>query len=221
MENIYILKLINSKYYVGKTHNIENRYEQHINGSGSAWTKKYKPLAIIKKIKSTSQFDEDKYVKEYMSKYGIENVRGGTYTSIELDYVSLLQLQKELWHSKNLCTRCGRNSHFVKDCYAKCDVNGIKIDDEDTSSDTKSEYKDVWCCSYCDKEFKTEKGAKFHENIYCKKKINNYGNQGYKTSNQGYKTSNQGYKTSNQGYKNKPCDICGKKGHREVNCDYF
>ena len=214
MENIYILKLINSKYYVGKTHNIENRYEQHINGSGSAWTKKYKPLAIIKKIKSTSQFDEDKYVKEYMSKYGIENVRGGTYTSIELDYVSLLQLQKELWHSKNLCTRCGRNSHFVKDCYAKCDVNGIKIDDEDTSSDTKSEYKDVWCCSYCDKEFKTEKGAKFHENIYCKKKINNYGNQGYKTS-------NQGYKTSNQGYKNKPCGICGKKGHREVNCYYF
>ena len=207
MENIYILKLINSKYYVGKTHNIENRYEQHINGSGSAWTKKYKPLAIIKKIKSTSQFDEDKYVKEYMSKYGIENVRGGTYTSIELDYVSLLQLQKELWHSKNLCTRCGRNSHFVKDCYAKCDVNGIKIDDEDTSSDTKSEYKDVWCCSYCDKEFKTEKGAKFHENIYCKKKINNYGNQGYKTS--------------NQGYKNKPCGICGKKGHREVNCYYF
>ena len=53
MEYIYILKLKNSKYYVGKTQNIEKRYEQHVNGTGSAWTKKYKPLSIIKRIKST------------------------------------------------------------------------------------------------------------------------------------------------------------------------
>lgn len=217
MEHIYILKLINSKYYVGKTHNIENRYEQHVNGTGSAWTKKYKPLSIIKRIKSTSQFDEDKYVKEYMSKYGIENVRGGTYTSIELDDISLLQLQKELWHSKNLCTRCGRNSHFAKNCYAKTDVDGKTIDFEDTtsSSSSDSESEVVWCCSYCNKEFDTENGARFHENNYCKKKYNNFGCNGYKSSNKGYNNF------SNQGYKNKPCGICGKKGHREVNCDYF
>ena len=200
MEYIYILKLKNSKYYVGKTQNIEKRYEQHVNGTGSAWTKKYKPLSIIKRIKSTSQFDEDKYVKEYMSKYGIENVRGGTYTSIELDDISLLQLKKELWHSKNLCTRCGRNTHFVKDCYAKTDIDGNTIDDEDTSSDSDSVSEEVWCCSYCNKEFDTENGARFHEINYCKKIYNNF---------------------SNQGYKNKQCGICGKKGHREVNCYYF
>jgi predicted GIY-YIG superfamily endonuclease len=142
MEFIYILKLKNNKYYIGKTQNVENRYEQHLNGNGSSWTKKYKPISIIKQIKSTSQFDEDKYVKEYMSKYGIENVRGGTYSSIELDEVSLFQLQKELWHSKNLCTRCGRNSHFVKDCYAKTDVNGNLIDNDTTDSDTDTEYQE-------------------------------------------------------------------------------
>ena len=194
MEYIYILKLKNNKYYIGKTYNIDNRYEQHLNGTGSSWTKKYKPVSIIKQIKSTSQFDEDKYVKEYMAKYGIENVRGGTYTSIELDDISLFQLQKELWHSKNLCTRCGRNSHFVKDCYAK--------------SDTDTKYQKVWCCSYCNKEFETENGARFHENNYCKNKYKS----GYKS---GYKSNNQKY------YNNKPCGICGKKGHREVNCDYF
>jgi len=203
MEFIYILKLKNNKYYIGKTLNVENRYEQHLNGNGSSWTKKYKPISIIKQIKSTSQFDEDKYVKEYMSKYGIENVRGGTYSSIELDEVSLFQLQKELWHSKNLCTRCGRNSHFVKDCYAKTDVNGNLIDNDTTDSDTDTEYQEVWCCNYCNKEFETEKGAKFHENFYCKNK--------YKS---GYKSNNQKY------YNNKPCDICGKKGHNEVNCNY-
>lgn len=77
MEYIYILKLKNNKYYIGKTNNVNNRYEQHLNGYGSSWTKKYKPLSILKKILSTSPFDEDKYVKEYMSKYGIDNVRGG------------------------------------------------------------------------------------------------------------------------------------------------
>lgn len=135
-----------------------------------------------------------------MSKYGIDNVRGGSYTSIELDEISLLTLQKELWHSKNLCTRCGRNTHFAKDCYAKIDIDGNILENEDTSSD----YEDVWCCSYCNKEFETENGARFHENNYCKNK--------YKS---GYKSNNQKY------YNNKPCGICGKKGHREVNCDYF
>jgi|UniRef100_A0A6C0JUE5 predicted GIY-YIG superfamily endonuclease len=206
MEYIYILKLKNNKYYIGKTQDVENRFKQHINGVGSSWTKKYKPISIIKQIKSTSQFDEDKYVKEYMAKYGIENVRGGTYTSIELDDISLFQLQKELWHSKNLCTRCGRNTHFIKDCYAKTDIDGNILEKADTSSDyedTSSDYENVWCCSYCNKEFETENGARFHENNYCKKKYNNYS-----------------YKTNNQKYYNKHCDICGKSGHREENC-YF
>jgi|TARA_B110000259_G_C13916669_1_gene363153 hypothetical protein len=57
-----------------------------------------------------------------MSIYGIENVRGGTYASIELYTNSILTLQKKLWHSKEACIRCGRDSHFVKDCYAKTDI---------------------------------------------------------------------------------------------------
>ena len=37
--NIYILKLENNKYYVGKTDNLEQRKQQHLNGSASSWTK--------------------------------------------------------------------------------------------------------------------------------------------------------------------------------------
>jgi hypothetical protein len=74
-------------------------------GLGSSWTKKYKLISIIKQVKSLSKFDEDKCVKEYMSIYGIENVRGETYASIKLDTNSILSLQKELWHSKEVCIR--------------------------------------------------------------------------------------------------------------------
>ena len=45
---IYILKLSNNKYYIGKSNNIFIRYRQHLNGNGSFWTKKYKPLYIEK-----------------------------------------------------------------------------------------------------------------------------------------------------------------------------
>ena len=82
----------------------------------------------MKIIVSTSYFDEDKYVKEYMAKYGIENVRGGTYSNIVLDDNSILVLEKEIRHSKNLCTRCGRNTHFIKHCYANTDSNGVIIE---------------------------------------------------------------------------------------------
>jgi hypothetical protein len=90
--------------------------------------KKYKPTFLMKIIVSISHFDEDKYVKEYMAKYGIENVRGGTYSNIVLDDNSILVLEKEIRHSKNLCTNCGRNTHFIKDCYAKTNNDGSIID---------------------------------------------------------------------------------------------
>jgi predicted GIY-YIG superfamily endonuclease len=129
MEQIYILKLRAGKYYIGKTKNIEKRYEEHLTGTGSGWTKKYKPVSLIKTIKSTSPFDEDKYVKEYMAKYGIENVRGGSYSNIVLDENSIAVLEKEIRHSNNVCMRCGRDTHYIKDCYAKTDVDGAIIND--------------------------------------------------------------------------------------------
>lgn len=83
---------------------------------------------MIKTIKSISHFDEDKYVKEYMSKYGIDNVRGGTYSNIDLDDNCIAVLEKEIRHSKNECMRCGRDTHFIKDCYAKTDIDGKIIE---------------------------------------------------------------------------------------------
>ena len=58
--NIYILRLTDGKYYVGKTDNVEKRYQQHLSGNGSAWTSKYKPIAIEKTILGASTFDEDR-----------------------------------------------------------------------------------------------------------------------------------------------------------------
>ena len=155
MDHIYILKLKENKYYIGKTKNIEKRWNDHIAGNGSGWTKKYKPISLIKTVLSTSYFDEDKYVKEYMSKYGIENVRGGTYSNIELDDNCISVLEKEIRHSKNLCTRCGRDTHFIKDCYANTDSNGDIISDDKSKDMVKTKKKGEQSISSCRPIIKT------------------------------------------------------------------
>ena len=81
---IYILLLNENKYYIGKTHDPYKRISTHFNSGGSAWTRKYKPVNIECILKDCDSFDEDKYTLKYMEKYGITNVRGGSF--VELNF---------------------------------------------------------------------------------------------------------------------------------------
>ena len=183
MDHIYILKLKENKYYIGKTKNIEKRWNDHIAGNGSGWTKKYKPISLIKTVLSTSYFDEDKYVKEYMSKYGIKNVRGGAYSNIELDDNCISVLEKEIRHSKNLCTRCGRDTHFIKDCYANTDSNGVIISDDKSKDMVKTKKKGEQSISSCRPIIKTANNKGVITPKTTIKVSNNNGNDIIKFSN--------------------------------------
>jgi predicted GIY-YIG superfamily endonuclease len=149
---IYILKLQGGKYYVGKTDNMKKRFQQHVAGHGAAWTRNHKPLCIEKTIPNSSPFDEDRYVKEYMNKYGIDKVRGGSYVTEELSEFHKEVLNMEIRAATDKCTQCGRAGHFIADCYAKTDSSGNKIDYEAT----------VWVCELCDAEFASEKKCDTH-----------------------------------------------------------
>lgn len=81
---IYILKLQQNKYYIGKTNEPNFRIDTHFNANGSAWTKKYKPISVSVIIPNCDNYDEDKYTLLYMSKYGIDNVRGGSFVQLKL-----------------------------------------------------------------------------------------------------------------------------------------
>lgn len=153
---IYILELEHGRYYVGKTDNVGKRFHEHMTGKGSSWTRKYKPVSIEKSIPNCSPFDEDKYVKECMAKYGIKNVRGGSYISDELNDFQIDSLKKEIWNAKNCCLRCGHNNHFVKDCFASTDIDGDEI------------YEIVYCCDTCDREFIFAKDCEQHE-LTCRR----------------------------------------------------
>ena len=125
--NVYVLKLKGGNYYVGKSNDVISRYQEHMNGNGCAWTKKYQPLSLVESKDNVSPFEEDKVTKEYMAKYGIDKVRGGSYVMEVLSEFQIEALQMELWAAKDCCTNCGRPGHFVKDCNAKTDVSGNQI----------------------------------------------------------------------------------------------
>ena len=76
---IYIIQLEKGKYYIGKTNNPQFRLESHFNSTGSEWTKIYKPLRVIELKPNCDDYDEDKITRQYMDKYGINNVRGGSF----------------------------------------------------------------------------------------------------------------------------------------------
>ncbi len=199
--NIYVLRLEGGRYYVGKTDNIKSRCEQHLKGNGSAWTKKYKPLAIDKLLKNVSPFQEDATTKEYMSKHGIDKVRGGSYVQIELDDVQKETLNREIWGAKDSCTQCGRKGHWVKDCYATRDVSGSKIEYEEEEEEEDEDYEEddeesVWECDSCNRTFTTRFGCIVHERSCSSKKSS--------------------VKTSVKS--NGSCYRCGRAGHYSTDC---
>ena len=114
--SIYILQLQQNKYYVGKTSNPSNRLNTHFDNNGSEWTKMYKPIGIDNIIQNCDPYDEDKHTLKYMKKYGIENVRGGSFSQITLSDEQISTINKMINNADDKCYNCNQKGHFIKDC---------------------------------------------------------------------------------------------------------
>ena len=109
---------------MGKTKNPNFRLGQHFNEKACAWTTKYPPIEIVEIIEG-DPFDEDKYTKIYMAKYGTLNVRGGSYCQLELTNEIIHAIHREIDGATDKCFNCGGSGHFVTNCPLnnKLDIN--------------------------------------------------------------------------------------------------
>jgi hypothetical protein len=187
---IYTLKLEQGKYYIGKTNNPKFRLNNHFNSNGSEWTKKFKPIRLLSLKSNCDDYDEDKITKQCMDKYGINNVRGGSFVSIKLNNSILQALIQMSNGTNNKCFICGREGHFAKYCE----------EDEDLETDSDEEYE-YWSCEYCKRDFDTKKGCLLHENVYCSKK-----------------NKKQFINKKNSSSMNNGCFRCGREGHFVSSC---
>lgn len=73
---VYVLELVDNRYYIGRTSNFIQRMNEHFIEGGALYTKKYKPIKIKEVVEETSKYDERDKTLEYMHRYGWENVRG-------------------------------------------------------------------------------------------------------------------------------------------------
>ena len=181
---IYALLLEQNKYYIGKTNNLHFRLQTHFNSNGSEWTKIYKPLKILELKPDCDDYDEDKITIQYMDKYGVNNVRGGSFVSIKLKK-SMIDTLKHMSNGTNnkcfncgkeghfakeciesdeseeindCCFRCGREGHYISCCYATKHINGKLLN------------ADIWHCKYCEKDFIEKEKCEYHEKICNLKK---------------------------------------------------
>ncbi len=73
-------------------------------------------IDTIDKIKTDSPFDEDRYTLEYMSNYGIDNVRGGSFVTPQLDKSTKDHIEKMIMSALDKCFKCKQSGHFAKNC---------------------------------------------------------------------------------------------------------
>ena len=124
MCEIYVLRLEEDKYYVGKTNNVSKRIREHMTGyKSSSWTRKYKPIKLEEVYHDADSLDEDKITVQYMMNHGVENVRGGPYVSINLPAETKRHILQRIRMASNLCVRCGSDSHFVMECVQATNLN--------------------------------------------------------------------------------------------------
>jgi hypothetical protein len=92
---VYALLLSSNKHFID-TYSVNEVPKLLEHSRRSEWVKQYNTIYIQEIYHTENLFEGDNLTKKYMLKYGIENVRGGSYNKIQLEEWQIKSLQHEL-----------------------------------------------------------------------------------------------------------------------------
>eukprot|EP01048_Picozoa_sp_COSAG05_P013930 COSAG05_NODE_1532_length_4620_cov_2.450564_2_plen_134_part_00 len=84
--SVYVLQLQHDKFYVGLSTagcGVEQRWAKHIAGSGAKWCQQHRPVGLVEVYYPADKTLENEVTMFYATLHGPQNVRGGTWTSID------------------------------------------------------------------------------------------------------------------------------------------
>ena len=121
---LYVLRLVEDKYYVGRTEDVTARLERHRRGGATNWTTRFPPLpghdALYFWKPLLSDEEEDAVVESLMferyKRHGFDVVRGGTFFHRILPEHRRRALVDKFRVRDERCFVCGDESHASKNC---------------------------------------------------------------------------------------------------------
>ena len=121
-QSVYILELDQERVYVGVSRDVEKRIAQHLSGSGSAFTRFYRPTGVrlprLGNVSGSGDAVERDETLRYMYLKGMSFVRGWKYTQVNLSEKDYEEAESNIRELYDLCRRCGGKGHFMSQC--KC-----------------------------------------------------------------------------------------------------
>jgi GIY-YIG catalytic domain len=113
---LYVLALQHNKFYVGKSQNLEERIKDHKNGRGTAWTKRYQPIEVLVQRPLSNQHEENNVTLDYMDRYGMDNVRGGSWCRMKLTDTDRTYIRQMIDSIYDRCYICHQSGHSASSC---------------------------------------------------------------------------------------------------------
>jgi len=129
--SVYVLELEQGRVYVGSSKDVKRRVEQHLAGTGSAYTRVYKPTGVLLprlgNVGGEGDAAERDETLRYMMLRGIPYVRGWKFVQVVMPPSDFDEAEANIRELFNLCRRCGYQGHFVTQCKANFDRCGTDL----------------------------------------------------------------------------------------------
>lgn len=83
--SFFFMELEHGKYYVGASKDPLKTLEEHREGmAGVAWTQIHRPVRLREVVAVARPSELDHYVRRCMLQWGVEHVRGGSWSDVRL-----------------------------------------------------------------------------------------------------------------------------------------